>query len=131
MLSRCNAKHCKKISEEKVTIMVAERAINYRKKTKYFAVLLTLIYVLLFPVAIYVALLSPMIFDKPSMTTPVGLIFMFLMGCIPLSMIISIWFMWAKSFQERCRSMWFFSLLPLFTFGIVVVLNAFLQTVFL
>jgi hypothetical protein len=111
--------------------MITGKERSCKKKAKYFAIICTAIYVLLLPFAAYGALLSPMVFDKPSMTISIGFILMFLIGCIPLSMLISIWNMWTKYSKEQYSSVHFFCFLPLFTFGAVFLLNALLHTLFL
>jgi hypothetical protein len=111
--------------------MITDKEHNCQKRAKYFALICTAIYILLLPFAAYGALLSPMVFDKPSMTIPIGFILMFLIGCIPLSMLISIWNIWTKYSRGQYRDVRFFCLLPLFTFGAVFLLNALLQTLFL
>ncbi len=104
---------------------------NYKKTTKYLAIISSVIYgLLLLPMA-YLALAWIMIFDKPSMTIPIGLILIALMWCVPLSMLISVICIYNKYCDKQYRSVRFFCFLPLITFGIFFVLNAFLQTFFL
>src|SRR5262249_14449635 len=111
--------------------MIAENEIRYKKRTKYLANICTVIYILLLPIAGYAALLSPMVFDKPTMTIPIGFIIMFLIVCVPISLLISILNIWTQYSKQQYRRVQFFCLLPFYTFGAVFLLNALLHILFL
>ena len=107
--------------------MVTEEVDNYKKRTKYLAVFSSVLYVLLFPFTCYGILLSVMAFDNPHMTRSIGLTIMFLAGCIPLSIVFSLWSIWTSYSRGKHRQARLFCLLPLCAFGVFFVLNAFFQ----
>ena len=93
-----------------------------RKTTKYYALALTIIYVILFPFFFCVALISGMVLESPKITVFVGLSIIFAMFWIPLSMPISIYLMWFNFSRHRYKKSFFWGLLPLFTFAVVLFL---------
>jgi len=75
----------------------------------------TIIYLLLFPFLFYMSLFSFMAFDNPRMTTFLGLLFIFLFLCIPLSIPVSIFFMWRRYFQMQYSKAHFHCAVPIIT----------------
>jgi hypothetical protein len=63
-----------------------------------------------------------MAFDNPRMTTFMGLLFIFLFLCIPLSIPVSIFFMWRRYFQMHYSKARFHCCLPI----IIALVNYFL-----
>jgi hypothetical protein len=101
------------------------------KSAKYCAIGWTIVYLLLFPFLFYVALFSIMVFDNPHMTTPVGLLIIFMSFWVPLSIPVSIYLMWSNYSRGQYKRTHLFWGLPFFTFGIVFLLNAIIQKLFL
>ena len=106
-------------------------ALKDQKSAKYCAVGWTIAFLIFFPFFFFVALMSSMIFDNPKMTAPMGLWIMFMIFWIPLSMPISIYLMWSNYSRGLYRKTRLFWALPFLTLGIVILLNAILQTLFL
>lgn len=75
----------------------------------------TIIYLLLFPFLFFMSLFSFMAFDNPHMTTFMGLSFIFLFLCIPLSIPVSIFFMWRRYFQMQYSKACFHCAVPIVT----------------
>lgn len=93
-----------------------------RKTAKYFAIGWTLVYVILFPSFLYIALLSGMVLENPKTTVPIGLTMMFVMFWIPVSMPISIYLMWSSFSHHKYNRTPFWGLLPLLTFVVALLL---------
>ena len=93
-----------------------------RKKAKYSAIAWTIVYVILFPCVLYVALLSGMLLENPKTTVPVGLCMMFVMFWIPLSIPICIYLMWSSFSHHKYKRTLFWGLLPVFTFVVAIFL---------
>jgi hypothetical protein len=95
-----------------------------RKRAKWGATICTVVYVLLFPVFFYMALFSMMVFDNPHMTTPLGLLIIFMTFWIPLSMPVSIYLMWSRYCRHQYKKAGFCCALPLITFcGVYLMLD--------
>lgn len=108
-----------------------EQSSEDRISARYYAIFWTTIYLILFPFFFYIALLSGMIFDKPTMTVALGLWIMFMLFWIPLSMPISIYLAWSYYFKDQYTKSRYFCGLPILVFVLVVILNGMLQTLFL
>ena len=93
-----------------------------RKTAKYFAIGWTLVYVILFPSFLYIALLSGMVLENPKTTVPIGLTMMFVMFWIPLSMPVSVYLMWSNFSRHKYNRTLFLGLLPLLTFAVALLL---------
>jgi len=85
-----------------------------RRKTKKYAWTATTIYCLLFPFLLMTAAASAMIFDDPSMPTPLGLSVIFLCFCIPLSIPFTFYFVWSRYSQGEYKKSRQFCLIPLY-----------------
>lgn len=92
------------------------------KKCKQELILCTVIYVLLFPFLLYMALLSSMVSDSPRITPFFVGVIMFIVFCIPLSIPISIYFMWSRYFREQYGKARLFSYIPFYMMAGVFVL---------
>jgi hypothetical protein len=92
------------------------------KKCKRELILCTVIYVLLFPFLLYMALLSSMVSDSPRITPFFVGVIMFIVFCIPLSIPISIYFMWSRYFREQYGKARLFSCIPFYVMAGVFVL---------
>ncbi len=85
-----------------------------RRKTKKRAWVATIIYCLLFPFLFMFAAASAMIFDDPSMPTPLGLSIIFLCFCIPLSIPFTFYFVWSRYSQGEYKKSRQFCLIPMY-----------------
>lgn len=83
-----------------------------RRKTKICAWIATIIYLLLFPFLVMFAGASTMVFDSPSMTITYGLSIIFLSLCIPLSIPITLYFVWSRYSQDKYKISRLFCLIP-------------------
>lgn len=83
-----------------------------KKKTKKCAWVATIIYCLLFPFLFMFAAASAMIFDDPSMPTPLGLSIIFLCFCVPLSIPFTFYFVWSRYSQGEYKKSRQFCLIP-------------------
>ncbi len=85
-----------------------------RKKTKRCAWTATIIYCVLFPFLFMFAAASAMIFDDPSMPTPLGLSIIFLCFCVPLSIPFTFYFVWSRYSQGEYKKSRQFCLIPFY-----------------
>ena len=100
-----------------------------RKKAKRSAWLATIIYLVLFPFLFMLAGASILVFDSPSMPIPLGLSIIFVYFCVPLSIPISVYFVWSRylrgDYQESRR----FCLMPLYFFVALLIYEAFADVI--
>ena len=73
-----------------------------------------LIYLILFPFLLYASLFSFMIFERPGAKI-LQLTFIALFLSIPLSIPVSIFFMWRKYFQKKYSQVRFYFSVPIIT----------------
>jgi hypothetical protein len=99
-----------------------------RKKTKKYAKMATIIYLILFPFLFMFAATSIMIFDSPSMTVFFGLSIIFLCFCVPLSIPFTFYFVWSQYFQGKYKKSRQFCLLPLYIAMIAFAYHALVDT---
>lgn len=95
--------------------MLAKVSCWTKNNAKIYGVLATIFYILLLPMSFGLAVMSPMVFDKPSMTTFLGLIIIFFTWCIPTSLLVSLSMIWPKFLDEQYHTMRFYICLPLLT----------------
>ena len=76
-----------------------------------------LIYLILFPFLLYASLFSFMIFERPVMKA-FQLIIVALFLSIPLSIPVSIYFMWRRYFQKKYSEVRFYFVVPIITTAI-------------
>lgn len=96
---------------------------NLKRKAKICAVAWTVIYSLLFPLLVYFALLSAMVFDKPDLSVLKGLSIIFIISLIPLSLPISIDLMWSSYVGEEYDKTLVFWSVPWLTLISVLILD--------
>ena len=109
-----------------------QEEVNYEhKKTKYFIVFFTLIYLVLLPFVSGMALFSPMVFDKPSMTESVGLTIIALLIALPVIMLTCMLSMWLKYLDGEYKKARFRAILPSISIAICFILNILLLELFL
>jgi threonine/homoserine/homoserine lactone efflux protein len=92
------------------------------KKCKWGLIFCTAIYTLLFPFLFYMALLSAMVSDNPRITSFFVGVIMLIVLCIPLSIPISIYFMWSRYFRKQYDKARLFSWIPFYIIAAVFVL---------
>ena len=90
-------------------------SLKERKMIKRYASLSTIVYLILFPVLLYISLFSFMAFDNPHMTVFLGLTYISLILFIPLSIPLSIFLIWWKYSRAQYRKALVFCALPLLT----------------
>ena len=101
-----------------------------KKNAKVCASIGTFIYVLLFPLLTYFTLFSAMVFDSPRMSNAKGILTIFTIALVPLSLPLSIELMWSSYVcKEYGKSLVFISV-PWITTVFVLALN-FLIRIFL
>ena len=99
-----------------------------RKKTKRYAWIATIIYLVLLPFLFMFAATSIMIFDSPSMSVFFGLSIIFLCFCVPLSIPFTFYFVWSRYSQGKYKESRQFCLLPLYIAMIAFAYNALVDT---
>ncbi len=103
----------------------SKEMIKIQKSAKRYAIGFTVIYTVLFPFFFYMGLLSSMVFANPRMTAPVGLLIIFLILSISLSMPVSIYLMWSRYLRSQYKETRFFCALPLLTLvGVFFMITA-------
>lgn len=100
---------------------------NPKRKAKICAVAWTIIYVLLFPLLSYFALLSAMIFDNPHLSIPKGLFIIFTITLIPLSLPVSIELMWSTYICKEYGKTLLYWLVPWLTLIVVLAIDPIIQ----
>ena len=95
------------------TISLAEKE---RKKTKKYAWLATVIYLLLFPFLLMLAGASILVFDSPSMPIPLGLSIIFVYFCVPFSIPVAVYLVWSRYSRGVYKESRQFCLMPLYFF---------------
>ncbi|MDP1880217.1 MAG: hypothetical protein Q8K60_04685 [Parachlamydiaceae bacterium] len=120
-------------SKNKVPLkeMTKEKIDRERKRAKRYALSFTILYIFLFPLFFNMGLVSFMIFDTPRMTIFLGLPVVFLTLLISLTMLISIYLMRSSYLRGEYKKIYFYCVLPLFTFVGVFWINDILITLFL
>ena len=91
-----------------------------RKMAKWAAISSTVLYLILFPFVCYLVLISVLFdihHDKILFLKLLGMIFQLL---IPLSIPVSIYFIWSRYFLEQYKKTYFFCCLPLMTVLVVL-----------
>lgn len=89
-----------------------------RVLSKYLAIAVTVVYVLMFPFLFGISFTSLMVFDKPNLSTLFGLMIIFAFFCIPFSILPSIIFIWSNYSKRRYKKMCFYCFLPVLTFAL-------------
>lgn len=96
------------------------------KKCELRLIIYSTIYVFLFPFFLGMAFLSPMVADSSRVTSFFLGVTIFMMFCIPLSIPISIYFMWSRYFRKQYDKAHLFSRTP---FYVTVIVFIFISTV--
>lgn len=72
-----------------------------KKWTKSWIFIWTVIYILFFPFSVIGGFISMIVFDNPSISVLKGLSTVFAIFLIPLSLIVSVYFMWSSYKKEK------------------------------
>ncbi len=96
---------------------------NLKRKARLCAIAWTIIYSLLFPVLVYFALFSAMVFDSPGLSLLRGLSIIFIISLIPLSLPVSIDLMWSSYVGEEYSKTLIFWSVPWLTLIFVLTLD--------
>ena len=94
-----------------------------RKKTKRYAWVATIVYIVLFPFLVMLAAASGMVSDSPSITFQVVLSVVILYFCIPLSIPVALYLVWSRFLRGHYRNSRYYCFIPLYVFGIVQVVT--------
>jgi hypothetical protein len=100
-----------------------------RVRTKWCAWIVTFIYLILLPFSVMLAITSIMVFDRPSITVPVGLSIIFMYFCIPLSIPLTLYLVWSRYSQENYRKSRLFCLIPLGIVTVIIVYDALVEAI--
>ncbi len=93
-----------------------------KKKAWLYAIVATVFYAPLFPIATFMALFSFMIFGTSDVSIVEGWILILLMFCIPVSMVVSISTLWVHYVKSIYSNALFYAFLPISTFFCVAIL---------
>jgi hypothetical protein len=85
---------------------------NIKRKAKTCAIVWTVIYSLFFPILVYFALFSALVFDKPDLSIVKGLSIIFIISLLPLSLPVSIDLMWSSYIGEKYNKTLIFWSIP-------------------
>ena len=99
------------------------------KVAKRYAWIATIVYLILFPFLCMLALASFLVFDSPSISTGLGLIFIFGHWCVPLSIPISLYKAWSQHADgnyKKCRQ---YCLMPLYIFTVLTIFIIMVNTI--
>ena len=91
-----------------------------RKKTKRFAWIITVIYLILFPFLFMLAVASVMVFDRPNTFIPFGLALICMYFLIPLSIPLTFYLVWSRYSKGDFKKSLQFCWIPVYVVGIVI-----------
>lgn len=117
-----SSKSFKNIANDMLNQPSEQPPIQRSRALKWGLSICTTIYILLLPPLFYMAVLSSMVSDGPSVTPLAVGIVMFMMFWIPISIPVSIYLMWSRYCRHQCNRACVYSLLPVGTFAVVFVL---------
>jgi hypothetical protein len=100
---------------------------NIRKKAKICAIVWTIIYILLFPILIFMAMASLLVFDKPGLSLLKGLSIVFIYSLLPLSIPVSIDLMWSSYAGEEYQKTLIFWAVPWLAIIAIVAIDFFIN----
>lgn len=94
-----------------------------RKNIGWSAIGWTVVYCILFPFLFRMALFSTMVFDNDNMSIPLGLFVIAIALLVPLSIPVSIYFMWSHYVQRCYKKCRFFCWMPVMVFCAACILD--------
>lgn len=101
----------------------ATAQLKKQKTTKWWILTMTLLYLVAFPVLLYASFFSVAVLESASAIKEFfQLIFVFVCFCVPLSIPLSIYFMWRRYFQREYKKAYFYCAVPIVTSIVVYVL---------
>lgn len=85
-----------------------------RNKTKIFAWIATVLYILIFLPTLQFAAITGMVADSPTVSPAVVAAIVFFSFCVPLSMPVSIYFVWSRYSRKKYKASRRFCFVPLY-----------------
>jgi hypothetical protein len=98
-----------------------------QKKMKEFARTATIVHILLFPFLLWLAGMTGMIADNPSIPMSIAIAYVCIHLCIPLSIPFTLYFIWSRYLRKNYKSCRRCCFIPLDVFGITQFLAFFLS----
>lgn len=100
-----------------------------RKKTKRWAWVTTITYLILFPFLLMLAFVSVMVFDRPNTPILFGLLLIFMYFLMPLTILCTIYLVWSRYAQGDYKQSQRFCWVPLYVIGMVLVSFALMDVI--
>jgi hypothetical protein len=101
-----------------------------RMAAKYYAIFLTLFYTLLFPIFLWMSIFSLEFIGSGKRPMSIGLMMVFTVFCIPLSMPASIYFAWSNFRRQKYKMTLWCGSLPAYLFIVAELLIDFIDPFF-
>lgn len=92
-----------------------------RKKTKRWAWITTIVYLLVFPFLLVLAFTSVMVFDRPNTSIAFGLGLIFMYFLMPLSIPCTLYLVWSRYVQGDYKDSRRYYWTPLYVIGAVLI----------
>ncbi|MGM0440215.1 MAG: hypothetical protein ACQEP8_03765 [Chlamydiota bacterium] len=106
-------------------ISAEQESTQLKKYTKLLAIFFTTVYAVLFPLFLYASSSYVVVFDDPKITLPIGVMMIITGLLLPLSMPVSIYFIWSKYLRKQYEKVRLFCALPIATYFIIDFLMTF------
>lgn len=100
-----------------------------RKKTKRWAWITTIVYLILFPFLLMLAFASVMVFDRPNTPIAFGLGLIFIYFLMPLSIPCTLYFVWSRYVQGDYKQSQRYYWMPVYVIGAVLISFALMDSI--
>ena len=100
-----------------------------RKKTKRWAWITTIAYLILFPFLLMLAFASVMVFDRPNTPIAFGLGLIFMYFLMPLSIPCTFYLVWSRYVRGDYKQSQCYYWIPLYVIGAVLISFALMDTI--
>lgn len=100
-----------------------------RKKTKRWAWITTIIYLILFPFLLMLACASVMVFDRPNTPIAFGLGLIFMYFLMPLSIPCTFYLVWSRYMQGDYKQSRSYYWIPVYVIGVVLISFALMDAI--
>ena len=100
-----------------------------RKRTKRWAWIMTIAYLILFPFLLMLAFASVMVFDRPNTSIAFGLGLIFMNFLMPLSIPCALYLMWSRYVQGDYKQSRRYYWIPFYVIGAVLISFALMDTI--
>lgn len=100
-----------------------------RKKTKRWAWIMTIAYLILFPFLLMLAFASFMVFDRPNTSIPFGLGLIFIYFLMPLSIPCTLYLVWSRYVQRDYKQSRRYYWIPVYVIGAVLISFALMDAI--